>query len=329
MDYGGLLRRAWELTWRHRFLWALGLFVPGPTASCSANIGGNGLGEGLPTGGEPTDLSREATEVAAAVAWWIERNLGILIALVGMVVLLALALFVVSIIAQGGMAHATILLARGRAMTLGEAWRLGLRDFWRYLGLWFLQVLVMLGIVLVAVAPLGLLGGALYAAGADGGALTLVLAAALLGIALVLAAVVVAVLLSIAVTLAQRAIVVEGLGPAASLRAGVALLRAHPGPVAFVWLLSVAIGIGVTIALAVMTLISIVPLGLIGLALYAAAGFTAITIAYTVVAVLLVIAASWAASAVVATFVWHYWTLAYLAITGRLTDRLDLTPTAP
>jgi hypothetical protein len=29
MDYGALIRAAWQTTWRHRLLWVLGLFAGG------------------------------------------------------------------------------------------------------------------------------------------------------------------------------------------------------------------------------------------------------------------------------------------------------------
>jgi hypothetical protein len=41
MDYGALIREAWGTTWRHRFLWVLGLFAGG-AVGVSAGGGGNG-----------------------------------------------------------------------------------------------------------------------------------------------------------------------------------------------------------------------------------------------------------------------------------------------
>ena len=41
MEYGRIVRDAWQITWRHPFLWVLGLFAGG-AASTSFNFRGSG-----------------------------------------------------------------------------------------------------------------------------------------------------------------------------------------------------------------------------------------------------------------------------------------------
>ena len=43
LEYGALIRDAWQTTWRHRFLWILGLFAGGAVGvSFGGGAGGNG-----------------------------------------------------------------------------------------------------------------------------------------------------------------------------------------------------------------------------------------------------------------------------------------------
>ena len=53
MDYGALVSRAWNLTWRHRFLWILGLFAGGGVSSCGSGAGGGGEGRWGPIPATP------------------------------------------------------------------------------------------------------------------------------------------------------------------------------------------------------------------------------------------------------------------------------------
>src|SRR5205823_15023746 len=55
MEYGRLLTDAFEITWRHRFLWVLGLFAGSSTCSGSFNSQwptGTDFSRGAPGGGD-------------------------------------------------------------------------------------------------------------------------------------------------------------------------------------------------------------------------------------------------------------------------------------
>src|SRR5215210_3671580 len=156
MDYGRLIRDAWQITWRHPFLWILGLFAGG-AAGASFGSGGRGGGAAAPTAppmdGRPIpglDVSPEA------VASWAVDHVGLLVALAGLLVLVGLVLLVVSLIAQGGLAGATADFASGRSSSLGRAWRTGLHLFWRYAGLWLLLLaaVILVGAIIAAFVAL-------------------------------------------------------------------------------------------------------------------------------------------------------------------------------
>lgn len=313
MDYSDVIREAWALTRRHRSLWVLGLFAGG-SAGVSA---GNGVGRGVPptSGGGRPELPPMPglDEAVAAATRWVQANAGLIAAAVAVLVIIGLVLILISLIAQGGLATATLELAQGRPMTLGAAWGAGLRLLGRFfrLGLLVAAVGIVVALVLAATFALGYGASALPAAGS-----VLGVAASLLAIPLTFAAVAAAVLLSIIVPYAHRSIAQSELGAIDGLKAGWALLRRRPWPSLIAWLLGVVIGIGVGLVLAVALLAALVVLGLVGLIFYLAAGFTTPTIAYAAVAVLIIVVALWLLSAVANTYFWHYWTLVYLRLSA-------------
>src|SRR4051794_39627623 len=141
MDYERLIREAWQITWRHPYLWVLGLFAGGAAV---ASVGGGG-GDGAPSfsgwRGEPRSRGALIPSVdlnVADIGHWATDHLGLILAIIAVTVLTAVVLLVVSLIAQGGMAGATADLASGRSSSLGHALRTGAHLFWRYAGLWLM-----------------------------------------------------------------------------------------------------------------------------------------------------------------------------------------------
>jgi hypothetical protein len=303
MDYGRVVREAWDITWRHRSLWLLGLFAGGVAApNCAWNAGG----------GRPDSRADPSAGVPTDVMAWVAANIALLVTLAIVLVVIGLAAFVISLIAQGGMTRAGADAAAGRAPTLGATWSAGLRLFWRFLALWLALLVTLIGLGTVAAGTV-----ALFVALARGDAPWLGFAVLLLALPLVALGVVLAIGFAIVVPFAQRAIALEDIGPIAGIRAGWRLARANVGASLLVWLLSIglglAAGIGTVIALAVIA----IPLALIGFALWSGAGWSTPTVAYVTVAVLLVISLLVVLGAMLNTFFWHYWTLAYLRLSGR------------
>jgi hypothetical protein len=322
MDYGALIQQAWRLTWRYRFLWVLGLFVPGATGSCSGGSGGNvnpGDFDQTPGrgGGLPPDLDRAGAQFGR----WIEQNLWVIVAAVGLILLIALALLIVSFIAQGGMARATAAVAQGEPMTAGEAWRSGLALFWRFVGLWLIQIGIGIAF-LIGIGVVALIFVALGAATDGGGRAGVIALGVLLGLALLVALIPLLIAYSVVLVYAQRAMAIEGVGPFDGLGRGARLLRANLGASALTWLLMVGIGIAIAIGVTIALIILVLPLIGVGFGIYAASGFSTGLFTFAAVALLLVIAVAWLISGVANAYSWSYWTLAYLRLTGRLTPQL-------
>jgi hypothetical protein len=314
MEYGSLIRDAWRLTWRHRFLWLIGLFAGGAGSMPNGGGGPNWRIDGSDAEtGRMGELGAAAGRAASQAAAWVAANAGLVVLVLTAVALVGLGLLALCLVAQGAMARATADLAEGRPTGPGPAWRAGLRLVWRYAGLWL--TLIGASIVLAAlVGALILAGGFLLYAVSP---VAVVALAVLVGLPLLLAAIAAGVAVSIVVAFAQRAIAVEDLGPLGALGAGWRLLRAHLGESLLTWLIALGLGVGAGLATALALGVLFAVLGGVGVGVWAVAGLTGPTVVYGVGAGLALLAVLLAAIGVANTFFWNYWTIAYLRLSGH------------
>jgi hypothetical protein len=325
LDIGRLIRDAWASTWRYRFLWVLALFAGGAAGGTVSgtrlhlNGGHAWRGPWRPDGVAGSGASGVDASVARAfedVARWVSGNLG-LVAAAGVALLaIVVGLIVVWLIAQGGMAEATVELGTGRRTSLGRAWRAGAHLFWRYAGLWL--SLLVLSMLVAAVVGSGVAFAAAVGA-LTGNPVATAAVALVVALPLVLVALACGAGISIVVAYAQRAIAAEDEGPLAALRSGWDLLRARPLESVLTWVVSLALAIGTGIAGALALLVAGGVLVGIGALLWSLAGMGAAVVTYAAVGVLALIVLGLAVAAVANTFFWNYWTLAYLRLTGRAT----------
>jgi hypothetical protein len=315
VDYGTLLGDSWRVAWRHKYLWVLGLFAFG--GSCSSSPSFNVGSEDLPTGsGETGDLT--------GVADFISEHSVLLLGLLAAFLLLGLVLFVISFLATAGLIAGVDEAHAGRRSGLGFAWRRGVASFWRLLGL--LLLLAVAGAVVLGLLLLLLVVPAVLAFASDGSDLTgPLIALVLLGVLLVLLLIPVGIAVQIILNWALRSLVLESSGILASLGAGWRLFRRNLGTSLVLWILDVALNIGLGLLLAVPLLAAAVPVimgGLffdeVGLALLAGGLLLG----------LVLLAAFALFKAVSSTFFAAYWTIAYRRLTGGAGEQL-LEPTPP
>lgn len=302
MDFNDVLRSAWAITWRHRFLWVLGFFAGTPASSCG-NVG-NGF-RGWSTGDRDRNGDGGMRGLLDDAGTWVQNHATLVITVIAVVVVIGLVMSLISLIAQGGLCRATADVARGRPSSLGAAWRTGLGLFWRYFRLNLIQAAVSLPLVL-----LGAAAGILVVTGTGGIAVVAILGIA--GIILFVAFIPV----TIAFAYAQRSLVLSGGGARASFGVGVRLLTANLGSSVVAWavLLGVTLAAGVAlIAAAIAAALVLLIVGLIG---YAVAGQVAIVL-LLVMGGAAFLAGSLLFSAVVSTFNASYWTLVYLRLNGE------------
>jgi hypothetical protein len=130
MDYGGILRRTYEITWKYKGLWVLGIL-----ASC--NAAGRGGGGGSPnyqtsgiqdfTGVEDFGRTVESPDVGILIA--------IGIAVLCLVFILGLIFLVLGVLGQAGLIAGFSQADQGYNVTLAEAFRLGTEHLWKLLAI--------------------------------------------------------------------------------------------------------------------------------------------------------------------------------------------------
>lgn len=298
MDYGELVTRAWTIFWRFRYVWLLGILGGASEFGGTSNFPGSYNIGGSSRAGRTGNLPAEVSD-------WLTANVGLLLALLGLLLLLALVYFVISCISTGALIRAGAEHDAERPFGLGLAWQAGRQAFWRILGLRLLLfVLVLLvAAVLGALIVVGMVSG-LNDRPAG------VAIAVVAGVGLVLLLIPVGIAFSIAVPFGTRAIVLEQRGILDALSRGFRLLFARLGRSLLVWLIGVGFGLLAGIVLALAVVVVALALGLIGLAVYAAFGVGA-ALAAGAVLLLLFIVATVVMAGLPGAYISLYWTLAF------------------
>ena len=312
MNYGDLIRDAFRISWRNKYLWFFGFFAGGVGSSFGGNVpsgAGNFDGGGSEQSGIPG--------IAAQVGPGLFDNLALLIALfvvIGLIVLLFVALTLVS---QGALAENVAAIDRGEGRRFGSGWRAGLGNVWRVLGYYVVYFLITLGLLVAIGVPIGLLVGVTFAVTQSVAARVIV--AVLAGLLGLLALIVVFIPLSIVGQYALREIVVRRTGVFASFGGGYRIFRRDVGRSLLLWLINLLLGIGITIAV-------VLALGIVGLVLFlptillAFAEMSAAAVVTGIVAGVILLPILLATSGATGAFFHSYWTLAYLRLTGHRED---------
>lgn len=142
MDYGDVLTRAWGITWKNKGLWILGIL-----AGCSGSANNPSQNFSYQTSrGEFPMLDRYFENLPPETLWLIIAGLICL-------TLIVVAIFLVlGTLGQTGLIAGVNHADEQGAVTLSQAWNLGLPHFWRMLGMTLLVgVTVLILAFLVAV----------------------------------------------------------------------------------------------------------------------------------------------------------------------------------
>lgn len=245
LDFGAILSRAWKITWENKVLWIFGILA----AMGNGAAGGGGGAGGGDGGGR--DFGPGGLELPPPARRFVEspdpRIIAIVIGVICVLVLIALVLFVLSIIGRGGLIGGVRLADDNGRVTFGEAWRVGLRNFWRVFLIGLIVGVVVIGLVLILLVP-----GIFF---------SITIIGLLCGLPLIFAFVVAAIVLGIVAYFAQIAAVVEDLSVTAALGRAWEVIRANLGDIIILGIVLIVAQavIGVVIALPVIvTLIPIV-----------------------------------------------------------------------
>ena len=298
MDYGEVLKRTWEITWKYKGLWVLGIL-----AACGNGGGGGGGGGGGQASsgirgdslgpGELSGIERFFSNIP-------EETLIILaVALVVLILVLALVALVLGVIGQGGLIAGFNQADQGADVSLAEALGMGTHFFWRLLGIRLLlfaaALIVVILFAIFAVVTLGI------------GVLCL--------IPLLCILVPLMILVGVYVTLTTVALVVENLGIFDAFRRAWEVARANIGPLlvmAFILILGSAI---IGLLLAAPFILILIPVGtafVLGTERAMSSGLIVggiCLVLYIPVLILL--------NGVLQTYFFGAWTLTFRRLTGR------------
>lgn len=270
MDFGSLISRAWNVTWRNRFLWVLGFLVGlaglGSSFTNTLNVPGQPGTSGLPAplqdffeSGRMAELERMIAPVAGLL---------VLLACVGVIV--GLVFWVVAIIAGGGLIAGVDQIERASGSSFGAAWGVGLSKVWRLLGLNITLALpaIVTLIVFGCFALFGVTasGVALFGGGSSGGSSSaegafgaLMLAVVCVGVLIACVLGVYSVIASGIQVYAERAIVLHNQGVFDGIRAGWAVLRGNLGNTILIALLMFVISLVISLIVGIVGSVMALP----------------------------------------------------------------------
>ena len=155
MNYGEVLRKTWDISWRNKGLWLLGIL-----AGCSASGRGN---FGTSTSGARS-YSFDSPDFGDFGPIQEEVFIPIFLGLLCLGLIVALVVFVLGVIGQGGLIAGFKRADDGANVSFSEAFGDGLQSFWKLAGiriLFFVAGIVIvlgliLGTILVGVATFGI-----------------------------------------------------------------------------------------------------------------------------------------------------------------------------
>ncbi|MCK4741055.1 MAG: hypothetical protein KAS80_02100 [Anaerolineales bacterium] len=301
MDISGIFKRAWEITWKHKGLWVLGIL-----ANCSGGGGGGSSSNASRTpqysvgGGEFPQIERWFQSFPEET--WIILGIAVLCGFL----LLALVFWVLAAIGNGGLIAGFQMAETDETVTLGSAFQKGIHYFWKLLviqlipGLASLVVLVPLfiGGVLVSVLTLGI--------------------ALLFLIPLLCLLVPLGFVIKIFTLLTQVALIVEDLDIVAAFQRAWEVFRANLGQIIVMGLILGIGGFVVGLILAIPIIFMALPFitGLIvGTDTSSLTGLSA-----TIIGILLYMPILLLASGIMRTFITGSWTLTYRSLIASMAE---------
>jgi hypothetical protein len=258
MDYMGILKKAWTVTWRYKILWLFGLFAGagGGGGSINYSLPSNSSGSG--TGGLSSAASTAQFEA------FMTRYLGLIIIVALFFVVLGLLLWIIGVAARGGLIHLVNDAEERREVRASAGWQAGFAKWWRVFAVGFLADLpvLILGLVVLVIVVVGTIG-TIAASRASSESIGAAIGSAVVGMCCFLAvfglaAIVLGVIFGIVKELAFRYAVLQDRGIMESLKMGWHDLWAKRG--AFLQFL-ILFGVGILFGLAIgaIALVMVVP----------------------------------------------------------------------
>lgn len=301
MDYGGLLARAWQLTWRHKVLWVFGVLA---ALSSFGNGGANGR----------VEADRSSVTLPPDVQQQLARPEFIVVAVIVAVIILlvVLATIVLSTIGRGGLIGGIRRADEQGAVTFREAWSVGTHYFWRLIGIAIMLIVPALVFALFAVLVTLVTFGL--------GLFFIIPLACVFALAYIPFAIV--------AHFAQYAVVLDDLRVIDAFSKGWAVLKANLGPIILIGVLLLVIGLVAGLLIAAPFLAIVIPAVIVG-----TAGGTRIDLvvwAALALAILIYLPIALILAGILETWTTAVWTLAWKQFTtAARVPTVTVPPPAP
>lgn len=314
MDYGKVLGRAWEITWRWKSLWILGFLAglgsggSGNPSSTISSSNYDGYSQNLEQFGiGPWDSF-------ADIQGFIAPILGIILLICCVFLILGIALWVVSVIARGGLIAGVQQVEDEGKTTFRSAWVAGRRKFWTLFGLGILAALPMIvvGLILVVFLAAGIAAGVGMMEVEEWLGISAIVITAIAGFGLLCCGLfIIGIILEQIRVYGERAAIIEDLGWIDAFKRGWQVLKENLVATIIFWILFAALGVVLFIITFVAMLGLAVP-AFIGIALLEPQTWMIVPgICFGLLFIIFIVVAK----SVITTYISSSWTLAYREMT--------------
>lgn len=293
MDYLKLIKEAFLITWKNKFLWIFGLFAGG-------GFGWSWNGFNYQFEGKDTQQVLSFAQLNQIKSWFYQHETMIYI-LVGLITLLFFLFCLFLIISKGSIIGGVAEISQNKKMDFKSTFLIGWHHFWRVLALGILMVfiyLLVLGILALPVVVLVLT--------------KLTVLAIILGILLGLAYFVFLFLSSLVFIYAYRFLIIEKTRIIESINLAYRFFLNHWKQILLIWLINFGLGIGWAIALLMGGLLVGGILVAIGVGLYFVSKI--VLLVYAIIVGLALFISLLILVAGFNTFISSIWTLSYLEL---------------
>lgn len=140
IKYSSFIKKAWQFSWKHKFLWWFGFFVSLANGGAYFNFSLND--EDNFRGGSVDEASR-----------WAGEHMEILIAILAVAFILFVFILVASLVGKGALVKCAYLWDKNENISFKTGLRQGLKYFWKLFGLNIIIGLVMLASLLILATP--------------------------------------------------------------------------------------------------------------------------------------------------------------------------------
>ena len=324
MDYFNLIKEAFRITFKHKYLWILGILSAFTESSISVpNIGSfnssdleqikNFFKSTNPASPSSTPTSNLVQNMVLGnkisindFINWIQNHLNLIIIIGIILILLAIIVLVVSLMAKAGLiwgvSEIDSLTNNDRKVCLKDCFQKGINVFWRIFGFEIIIGLIVLATLLIYITPLIFMT-----------IVKMYTEAIIWAIILLIPLIIVFLFLGILRQYSHRFIAIEKNGVSESLHNAYNLFRKNLKEVLIIWLLNIALSIVLAIILTLVIIIVALVLTFGCIALYWSLGATA-SIIFGIISALILLIILFLTSGIITTFISSYWTLAYLRL---------------